>query len=191
MKKLLVFFIAIGLLFSCEEEETSYALQEVSAPTNIKAVFDISQDDSGTVTVTPTAEGATSFNVYFGDSENEEASEFAVGQTITHVYAEGEYTLRIVAVGLTGLTSELSRIVTISFSAPSELSADIEVSASNPLEITVTPNAINATVFDIYYGDVIEEEATTIMAGENSTHLYAEAGEYTVRIPLMEQLTKW
>tara|TARA_R110000868_G_scaffold21640_7_gene89759 strand:- start:42992 stop:46165 length:3174 start_codon:yes stop_codon:yes gene_type:complete len=182
MKKLLVFFIAIGLLASCEEEETSYALQEVSAPTNVKAIFDISQDDTGTVTVTPTAVGATSYQIYFGDVENETPAASAPGETLSHVYAEGEYTLRIVAVGLTGLTSELSRIVTISFSAPTELTASIEITPTNPFEITVTPSATNVTVYDIYFGDVENEEPTTIMAGEVAKHSYAEAGEYTVRI---------
>ena len=182
MKKLLVFFIAIGLLGSCEKEETSYALQNVSAPTNVKAIFNIAQDDTGTVTVTPTSVGATSYEVYFGDVENETAIKSAPGESISHVYAEGEYTLRIVAIGLTGLTSELSRVVVISFTPPTDLTAEIAISTTNPFEITVTPNATNATVYDIYFGDAENEEPTTIMAGENIKHSYAEAGEYTVRV---------
>ncbi len=118
--------------------------------------------------------------MYFGDVENESATEVAPGETITHVYGEGEFTLRIVAVGISGLTSELSRIVTISFSAPSGL--EVGITQSNPLEITVTPTAENATVFDIYFGDVENEEPTTIMNGESAVHLYAAAGEYTIRV---------
>ena len=182
MKKLLVFFIAIGLLGSCEKEETSYALQEVSAPSNLKSIFDISQDDTGTVTVTPTSVGATAYEIYFGDVADEIATKSAPGESISHVYAEGEYTLRIVAIGLTGLTSELSRVVVISFTPPTDLSAEIDVTPTNPFEITVTPNANNVTVYDIYFGDVENEEPTTIMASEFVKHSYAEAGEYTVRI---------
>ncbi|MDP5230522.1 MAG: hypothetical protein NWQ38_09025 [Cellulophaga sp.] len=182
IKKLLVFFIAIGLLGSCDDEETSYALQDVSAPTNVKAIFNIAQDDTGTVTVTPTAEGATSYQIFFGDTTDETPVTSTPGQMVTHVYSEGEYTLRIVAIGLTGLTSELSRIVTISFRAPTDLVATIDVTPTNPLEITVTPNATNATVYDIFFGESENEEATTIMAGESVTYTYATPGEYTVRI---------
>jgi len=116
IKQLLVLFLAFNVFISCEkEEETSYALQDVSAPTGISAAFDISNDEQGTVTVTPTAEGATEFQIYFGDTEGEDPLIVNPGETVTHTYPEGEYNLRIVAVGLTGLTSELVRVVNVSF----------------------------------------------------------------------------
>ncbi|WP_297703697.1 hypothetical protein [uncultured Eudoraea sp.] len=118
--------------------------------------------------------------VYFGDVENEEPSLVALGETVVHVYAEGEFTLKIVAIGLSGLKSELSRIVTISFAAPTDLEATIE--QTNALEITVTPTATGATVFDIYFGDVENEEPTIIMAGEAAVNVYEVAGDYTIRI---------
>ncbi|CAL68404.1 hypothetical protein [Christiangramia forsetii] len=183
IKQLLVLFLAFNVFTSCEkEEETSYILQDVSAPTGISAAFDISNDEEGTVSVTPTAEGATEFQVYFGDTEGEDPLIVAPGETVNHTYAEGEYNLRIVAVGLTGLTSELVRVVTISFGAPSELEVDIEKSTTNPLEIIVTPTAVGATVYDIYFGDIEDEEPTTIMDGESANHIYAEEGDYTVRV---------
>ncbi len=180
--RLLVFFLVINVFNSCTEEETNYALQDISAPSELKAIFDIAQDDSGEVSVTPTALGASVFRVFFGDVDNETPVEVAPGETITHVYGEGEFTLRIVAVGISGLTSELSRIVTISFAAPTDLELNIAVSETNPFEISVAPTATNATVFDIYYGDVENEEPTTIMAGETAVHVYAEVGDYTVRV---------
>lgn len=183
IKVLLVLFLALGVFNSCDNDDNiSYALQEVSAPTNVNAAFDISNDEEGNVTVTPTAEGATEFEIYFGDTDNEEPLVVAPGETVSHTYNEGEYNLRIVAIGLTGLTSELVRVVTISFGAPSDLDVDITKSASNPLEVVVTPTAVNATVYDVYFGDVDEEEPTTIMNGESASHVYAEAGSYTVRV---------
>jgi len=182
IKRFLVFFIAISTTISCTKKEVSYALQNVSAPTEVQAVFDIAQDDSGDVSVTPTAVGATLFRVYFGEVEDETPVEVSPGDSAEYTYGEGEFTLRIVAVGITGLTSELSRIVTISFAAPTNLQVDISVSATNPFEITVTPTATNAAVFDIYFGDVENEEPTTIMAGESAIHVYAQAGDYTVRV---------
>lgn len=181
-KRLLILFLAIGLGNSCSDDDTSFALQEVSAPTNVNAVFNIAQDDSGTVTVTPTAEGAILFRIFFGDTQGEIATELAPGDTVEHTYSEGEFTLRIVAVGLTGLTSELARVVNISFQTPSNLVLGVAKSNNNPFEVTVSPTATNATVFDVFFGDVENEDPTTIMAGETATHVYAEVGQYTVRV---------
>ncbi|MGC1516672.1 MAG: PKD domain-containing protein [Maribacter sp.] len=183
MKNWLLFFLAIGLVVACtDDDEVSFALQEISAPSNLNAIFDIAQDESGEVSITPTGDGASLFRLFFGDVEGETATEIAPGETVTHVYGEGEYILRIVGVGATGLTSELSRVVTISFSAPSDLVVESVISTSNPFEVTITPSAENATVYDIFFGDVENEEATTIMNGESATHIYAEVGEYTVRV---------
>lgn len=134
------------------------------------------------MTLTPAATGASEFLVYFGDEENETPTKVNPGETINYTYAEGEYSLRIIAVGLTGLTSELVRIVTVSFDAPKDLIANIGISDTNPFEVTVTPSATNATVFDVYFGDVEDEEATTIMASETASHVYAEIGDYTIRV---------
>ena len=182
-KHLVVLFLVLGMLNSCEEDDQqSYAFQEISAPTNLSAIFDISDDDTGTVSVTPTGEGASVFQIFFGDTENEEATEAAPGEMVTHTYGEGEFTLKIIGVGATGLTSELSRVVTISFTPPSDLAVDITVSATNSYEITVAPTAANATVFDVYFGDVVDEEPTTIMSGETANHTYAAAGDYDVKV---------
>ena len=183
IKNWLVVFLTIGVVVACnQDDEVSYALQEISAPTNLNAVFDIAQDDSGEVSVTPTGEGASVFQVYFGDVEGESATEAAPGETLTHVYGEGEFTLRIVGVGATGLTSELSRVVTISFAAPTNLEIGAAISQTDPFEVSVTPTAEGATVYDVFFGDVENEEATTIMNGETATHIYTEVGEYTVRV---------
>lgn len=181
IKYICLLFLSVMTFIACDDdEEISYALQDISAPSELDAVFDISRDDTGTVSVTPTAVGASMFEVYFGDSENESPAEVAPGETITHVYEEGVYNLRIVAIGATGLTSELVRVVTISFSAPVDL--QVEIVQTNPREITVTPSATNATVYDIYFGENPEAEPTTIMNGESAVYTYAAAGEYTVRV---------
>lgn len=182
IKKLLVLFLVINVFNSCTEEEVSYALEDISAPTNVKAIFNVSQDDSGTVTITPTAEGASSFEIYFGDVENETPTTASPGEMVSHVYGEGEFSLRVVAIGMTGLKSELVRVVTISFSAPTDLDFTAEISSTDPFEVSVAPTATNATVYDVYFGDVENEEPTTIMDTESALHVYAEVGDYDVRI---------
>ena len=183
LRLLLVFTLMVNVFQSCKDDnETSYVLQDISAPTNLSAIFDISDDDSGEVSVTPTGIGAASFEVYFGDTDNETPDDVNPGETVTHVYGEGEYTLKIVAIGTTGLTSELSRIVTISFTPPTNLNVDITISSTNPFEITVNPAAENATVFDVYFGDADNETPTTIMSGETINHTFAAVGSYEVRV---------
>ena len=182
IKKLLVLFLVFSAITSCEKEEVSYALQDISAPTDVKAIFDISQDEVGLVTLTPTAEGASMFEVYFGDVENETPTMVNPGETLSHTYAEGEYNLRIVAIGLTGLKSELIRVVTVSFDPPTDLEVDVKISSTNPFELLVTPSATNATVYDVYFGDVEDEEPLTIMDTETASHVYAETGTYNVRV---------
>ncbi|WP_158974076.1 hypothetical protein [Cellulophaga sp. L1A9] len=180
IKNLVICFLTVIALNACTEDEVSYAFKDVSAPTNVAASFNISNDDTGTVTLTPTAEGVTSFQVYFGDIEDETPTEVAPGEETSHIYEEGEYILRIVALSASGLTSELNRSISVSFTPPSNLSADIIV--VNNYDVTVTPNADDATVFDVYFGETADEEATTIMAGEVATYTYAAAGEYTIRV---------
>jgi hypothetical protein len=132
--------IALLVFTGCsDDDQISYALQNISAPTNVEAVFDIAQDDTGTVSVTPTAIGANSFNVFYGDAEGETPTQVSPGETVSHVYGEGTYELRIVAVGATGLTSELVRIVTISFTPPSNLNVDIPFRKPTPLRYSYRP----------------------------------------------------
>jgi hypothetical protein len=181
-KKFIGFFFLAVLFLACDEDVTSFALQDISAPTEVSALFDIAQDDTGTISVTPTAQGASSFELFFGDVDNEAPTTASPGETVTHTYGEGEFTLRIVAIGATGLTSELSRIVTISFAAPTDLQLNAGISNENPFQVNVAPTAQNATVFDVFFGASEEEVPQTIMGGETASFVYETVGDYTIRV---------
>ena len=184
IKKFGVLFLATIGLISCNNDDTSFAFQDISAPTDLSAVFDIAQDDSGEVSVSPTGTGVSVFEVYFGDVDSETPTEVAPGETLEHTYTEeGEFTLRVVGIGATGLTSELGRIVMISFTPPSDLVVDVTISDTDPFEVVVAPTATDATVFDILFGDEDEDAVpTTIMSGETSSHIYAEAGDFIISV---------
>ncbi len=181
-KFLTVFALSLLFFTACEDEEINYAFQEISAPSDVKAIFDVAQDDTGTVTITPSGEGAQMFRVFFGDTENETPVEVAPGESLTHVYDEGEYLVKVIAVGSTGLTSEFNQRLTIAFKAPENLSVSVDQSASNPATITVSASADYATLFDVYFGDVEDEEPTQLMPDGSVEHTYSEAGEYTIRV---------
>ncbi|MUP44940.1 hypothetical protein E0K83_04170 [Gramella sp. BOM4] len=181
-KFLAVFTVSVLMFTGCTDDDiTNYAFAEISAPTNVGADFDITQDDTGTVTITPSGEGAQMFEIYFGDSENETPTEIAAGESVTHVYDEGEYQVKIVAIGSTGLTSEFNQMLTVSFKAPENMVIAIDQPDSNPKQITVTPSADYATLFEVYFGDVDDEEPVVLMPGESATHTY-EPGVYEITV---------
>ena len=95
----------MSVAVSCKKDVDNLGyLNNVTAPSNVVAHFDITQDNTGLVTIVPNAEGATKFLVTFGDVADETPSEYGLNETITHIYDEGVYTVGITAVGLTGLT---------------------------------------------------------------------------------------
>ncbi|WP_299152988.1 PKD domain-containing protein [uncultured Christiangramia sp.] len=172
--------ISLLLFTGCEDDEiTNYAFQEISAPTDVTADFDISQDDTGTVTITPSGVGAQTFQVDFG---NGETAELANGETATTVYDEGVYLVKVVAVGSTGLTSEFNQRLTIAFKAPENLEVNVNQLPANPAMLEVSATADNAASFDVYFGDTDDEEPTQLMPGETISYTYAAAGTYTIRV---------
>lgn len=185
MKNIRFTFLAalVAILFAqCTTEETIDLGSQLSAPTNVSAIIDIATDDSGTVTVTPSADAANMFNVYFGDTTDETPTEVANGQSTAHVYAEGVYTLRVVAIGQTGLTSEFNQVVNVSFTVPSNVGAEVMISPTNPFEVTITPTGDDVTVYEVYPGEDPNEAPILVMAGDSYTHTYTTPGTYTVTV---------
>ncbi len=85
-KALLIFFI----ISACTEERNLDFLDAVQPPTNVEAIYNITQDNSGLVTITPIAEGAILFDIYFGDA-TAEPENVEAGSYVQHTYAEGSY----------------------------------------------------------------------------------------------------
>ncbi|MEW7292456.1 PKD domain-containing protein [Aquimarina sp. 2304DJ70-9] len=181
--KLLVLLCIVSFAFNgCNEDDTSFDIKQISAPTDVSANFNIAQDDSGLVTIVPTGTAASSFQIYFGDIENEEPTVVSPGSSATHIFSEGTFTVQVIGVGVTGLTSEFVQEVEISFRTPENLIITIEQSIINPAVVTVGASADFAILFDVYFGDVNDESPVSIMPGETTEHTYASPGDYTVRV---------
>jgi len=168
---------------SCKKEAGDLsALDNVSAPANVSATFDITQDNTGFVTIYPSAEGATNYEVLFGDTLGETPTKYGLFDEISHVYDDGVYNVSITALGITGLTSTYEQEINVSFIPPENLVVTIAIDDVNPGLVSVTAVAEYATIMDVYFGDVEGEEPTHTLPGETITHAYAEAGDYIVRV---------
>ncbi len=181
--KIVLISIVVALTFyACNEDDTTFDLEQISAPSDITASFNISQDDTGLVTITPVGVAVSSFQVYFGDMANEEPTIVTPGNSTQHIYAEGTYTAKIVGVGASGVTSEFLQDIAISFRAPENLMTSIVQDIINPAMITVSATANFAIGFDVYFGDIQDESPKSIMPGETIEHTYESPGVYTVRV---------
>jgi hypothetical protein len=92
------------------------------------------------------------------------------------------YTVRIQAVGLTGLITPYEAELNVTFKAPENLVLNVVQDAANPTIVTVSATADFATIMDFYFGDVQDEVPTTALPGEELVHTYAEPGDYVIRV---------
>jgi hypothetical protein len=170
------------IMAGCKEEDDTYALDYLTPPSGLGLMYDITQDNAGLVTFYPNSEGAARYRIYFGDVEDEVPAEYHSSQSITHYYQEGVYNVKLVAVGISGLTSELEEQLTVSFQSPQNLQITIENDPVVSRQVNLSATADLATIFDFYFGDVENEEPTHALPGEVISHLYAEAGDYSIRV---------
>jgi hypothetical protein len=180
MIKYTISLFAVFLFLSCNNDDL-IDLIDVEGPTNITAEFAITQDNSGRVTITPNALSASIFEVYFGDGTDEYAT-VQTGESVERIYAEGTYNVRIVAKTINGKTAEATSQLTVSFRPPENLVVDIEYDSENNFKIYVSASADYATLFEVYFGDVTDEEPTSLMLEETIDHVYDEVGEYQLRV---------
>jgi hypothetical protein len=182
-KNLLGFILLTGIVISCQKSDPTYDLTKVQAPTNLEFMYDVTQDNSGVVTIMPTAEGVTYYKVWFGDNTDEEVpTDFQLGEPIMHTYAEGSYEVKVRAVGLTNLSTEKMQSLDVSFKAPENLVVNITPDQINPSIISVSATAELEVYFDVYFGEVADEEPIRILEGEAATNTYAEPGDYEIKV---------
>ncbi len=185
MKKIKIILSLLTLIvgsIGCQkdgiDDDTSFL--NTAATANTGKVFDISNDNSGNVKITPTGEGASSFVINFGHGTGATASaEVKPGFSATHAYPEGSYTVTIVAKSLSGQESSATYPLTVTYRAPENLN----LGPSQTVQfIKVSPTALYAASFLVYFGDVANEVGTPVASGASATHTYATAGTYNVKL---------
>ena len=104
------------------------------------------------------------------------------GSSINHIYSEGVFTVRIVAHSITGATTEISKSLTVTFRAPESLDFTIIPSAVNNATINIAATALYETMFQVYFGDVVNEIPSLFLEGDTINHTYTALGTYSVKV---------
>lgn len=181
--KILITFVLAAVAFGCtvDENDSLDAVANGAAPTNISGLFTITQDNTGLVTIEPRGEGVGSYEIYFGDGTVETAIVFP-GKKTTHVYAEGNYDVKIVGKSVNGKTTEYIHDLDITFRAPENLSINITPVAGDSFSISATASADYEAFFEVWFGDSEDEVPVQFNQGEAITHTYAAIGTYEVKV---------
>lgn len=182
IKYILSTVLLIAVVWSCTKVEDNFDfVSTAKAPTNITALYNITQDNTGLVTITPNGEGAIKFDVTFGDNTAETA-QLKHGESVKHTYAEGNYQVKIAGIGVTGFKTEVTQDLVVSFKAPENLVVVIENDLAVSKKVNVTANADYATLFDVYFGETVDETPVSANIGETASFVYQDAGTYSIRV---------
>ncbi len=152
-----------------------------ASPEQLSALFEITQNNTGLVTITPNGTGATTYDIYYGDATTAPAK-VAAGKNTTHTYAEGVFNVKIVAHAVNGKTTEKIQPLTVSFRAPENLVVNAAVDAVNNFKVNVSASATYETMFRVFWGDVANEVPQTFVEGATISHIYTTVGTYTVKV---------
>jgi hypothetical protein len=173
--------IVLSIFSSCSKENDVPNLDAINAPGAISATMSIKPDNSGDVVITPSGEGVTQFEIYYGDGTTEPGI-VNPGNSITHTFLEGTFPVKIVGTTLNGKTTETIMPVTVTYFAPTNLLVTIAPVSSNSLGITVKAEAKFETGFKVYFGEDPNETPVTFLEGDIITHFYTNAGTYQVKV---------
>lgn len=163
-------------IHSCKDDDDfNVTLFATEAPSEVQTTVEVAQDNSGLVAVSPDAVGAGSFRVFFGDPNNTEAL-IGRNKTVTNVYPEGQYTIRIEAISTNDKVTEITETIVVETTRILNTRSGL-IASETAREIQVTPTADNTTNFTVDFGDGTTQDLTP---GESANHIYEVGGDYTV-----------
>ena len=178
-----ILLLSTLIFASCKKdsfEDTSF-VDTAIIPDQLTALFEITQDNTGKVTITPNGVAAVSYDVYYGDGTLTPAKVMA-GKNTTHIYPEGVYNVKLVGYNIAGKKSEATKQLTVSFRAPENLVINVALDPANNFKVNVSATALYATNFKAFYGDVPNEPGQVFLGGQTVSHTYTATGTYKVKI---------
>jgi len=185
-KYFLSLVLFVGAVIACTDDEfgSTEFVSTVVAPTNVIALYNVTQDNTGLVTISPNSEGAVSYDIYLGDGTTDPVK-VAQGNSTKHTYAEGSYEVKIIATGITGLKTEVTQPLVVSFKAPENVEVVIENDAAISKQVNVSVTGDYATMYEVYFGEEGNDEPISANIGDMASYKYQEAGTYTITIVAM------
>ena len=170
IKILLGFALILCLSIQCTTSDDGATSVETPLADNMDAILKVSNDNSGNVTITPTAEGAVSFEINYGDGSGSDASAIIKpGENTTHSYAEGDYTISVDAMNIAGEKSTTTYPLTVTYRAPENLNVAPVV---NGYDFNITAEANYANGYTVYFGDMEGEAGTSFGVSESFPGTY-------------------
>lgn len=182
LKHILTIAAFVSLAIGCEKKsgiDGDLSFLSTAKTSNPASILDITNDNSGNVTITPTAEGASSFVVLYGDPASKDSVTLKPGNSTTHAYKEGSYTVTIVSTSLSGAKTVNTYPLQVTYRPPENINI---TTSSTVHDISVQADALYAASFLVYFGDVANETGTPLAKGAIVKHTYANAGDYTVKV---------
>jgi hypothetical protein len=183
IKYLFNFVLLLSIITGCTKsvnDDISF-VDTAQTPAKLSVLFNITQDNSGLVTITPNGEGAVYYEVFYGHGTTPMVN-VPAGKNTSHTYPEGVYDVKIIAYNVNGKKSELIQKLTVSFRAPENLVANVAIDAVNNFQVNVSATATYETFFKVFWGDVANEPGQSFLEGQTVNHVYASVGTYTVRV---------
>ena len=184
MKKVII--IISGLLAfiagitGCKKEgiDSDTSFLSTASSGNLAKIFDISNDNSGSVKITPTGEGVSSYTVAYGHGTGAGASAILLpGSNTTHSYPEGSYTVTITAKDIAGKETANTYPLQLAYRAPENLLPNKSISRNGA---AVKPTSLYTASYKVDWGD-----GTAVMPfafGAMENHIYATPGTYNVKV---------
>jgi len=140
--------------------------------------FNISNDNSGIVKITPNGTGVSRYTVQFGHTGTGAGSQDILpGESASHAYPEGTYTVTIVSYDLAGKSTTTTYPLTVTYRAPENVSVSVNA------DVKISAIADYANSFTVFYGDVPNEVGTPLAVGATlPPHIYPAGGPYTLKV---------
>jgi len=182
LKYLFSLFLVLFLIGCANDDNGIDNVDNVAAPSEMSALFTITQDNTGTVSIYPNSKNATTYDVFFGDGTVEPETITPVDAFVKHKYAEGVYTVKIIGYGINGLSTEYTQTLTVTFVPPVDVEILVETAATNPYQKNITAKALYETYFEVYFGEDPNQVPVQFNEGQTVSHTYAATGTYTVKV---------
>lgn len=177
----LTLMVASLALWSCESDDDADLSLTLEAPTDLGLIFNITQDNTGLVTISPSGVNVSSFEVFFADGTGESAT-LPLGANAQRIYSEGIYPVRVVATNLSGKTTEFTRDLEVSFRAPENLQITVTPSATSNFGVSLSATADLETSFQATFGEDPAAMPVTFMEGDEVSYDYSGTGTFTITV---------